>query len=135
MVVLLGVVGVLPGSQIALLPVLVLALVVAAMGVSVWLSALDVQYRDIRYAVPFLIQVWFFATPVVYSAAQVSEPWRTLLALNPLLSVIEAFRWVLLGAAPPSPQAMLVSGVVIAVLLGTGLLYFRRMERSFADVI
>ena len=134
-VVLLGVVGVLPGSQIALLPVLVLALVVAAMGVSVWLSALDVQYRDIRYAVPFLIQVWFFATPVVYSAAQVSEPWRTLLALNPMLSLIEAFRWILLGSIPPSPQSLLVSGVVIAMLLGTGLLYFRRMERSFADVI
>jgi len=117
------------------IPVLVGLIVLTALGVSVWLSALDVQYRDVRYAVPFLIQVWLFATPVIYSAGDVPETWRPVLALNPMTGVIEAFRWALLGVGDLPLTGLAVSTALVLVLLGTGLLYFRRMERTFADVI
>jgi lipopolysaccharide transport system permease protein len=121
--------------RLVLVPALVVLVVLTALGISVWLSALDVQYRDVRYAVPFLIQVWLFATPIVYPASEVPERWRAFIALNPMAGVIEGFRWVLLGS-PTSPAPLLASSVVIvAVALGSGLLYFRRMERTFADVI
>jgi len=123
------------GWQLLALPFLVALIVLTALGVSVWLSALDVQYRDVRYAVPFLVQVWLFATPVIYSTADVPERWRLLLALNPMTGVIEAFRWVLLGTGDPPLSALLGSILIVTFLLATGLLYFRRMERTFADVI
>jgi lipopolysaccharide transport system permease protein len=123
------------GWQLLAIPGLVAMVVLTALGVSVWLSALNVQYRDVRYAVPFLMQVWLFATPVIYDAANVADAWRPLLALNPMTGVIEAFRWALLGTGEPPLSALVVSAVVVGVLLGTGLLYFRRMERTFADVI
>jgi lipopolysaccharide transport system permease protein len=127
--------GLAPGVQILALPLLVLLVVLTALGVSVWLSALDVQYRDVRYAVPFFIQVWLFATPVIYPASQVPEAWRPLIALNPMAGVIEAFRWALLGSAQPPVALLGTSVAVVAALLASGLLYFRRMERTFADVI
>jgi lipopolysaccharide transport system permease protein len=133
--VLLVVFGVGFGWHLLALPVLVALIVLTALGVSVWLSALDVQYRDVRYAVPFLVQVWLFATPVIYSSADVPDRWRLLLVLNPMTGVIEAFRWSLLGTGDPPVVAVLGSIVIVAVLLTTGLLYFRRMERTFADVI
>ena len=133
--VLLVVFGVGFGWQLLALPLLVALIVLTARGVSVWLAALDVQYRDVRYAVPFLVQVWLFATPVIYSSGDVPERWRPLLALNPMTGVIEAFRWALLGSGDPPVAALLGSALVVALLLGTGLLYFRRMERTFADVI
>jgi lipopolysaccharide transport system permease protein len=121
--------------RLVLVPVLVVLVVLTALGISVWLSALDVQYRDVRYAVPFLIQVWLFATPIVYPASEVPERWRAFVALNPMAGVIEGFRWALLGSST-SPAPLLASSVlVVAIALGTGLLYFRRMERTFADVI
>jgi lipopolysaccharide transport system permease protein len=123
------------GPHLLAVPALVLLEVLAALGVSVWLSALDVQYRDVRYAVPFLMQVWFFATPVVYALGDLGERWRPLLALNPMTGVIEAFRWALLGTGEPALGALGWSLVVVAGLLASGLLYFRRMERTFADVI
>jgi lipopolysaccharide transport system permease protein len=123
------------GWQILALPLLVGMAVLATLGVSLWLSALDVQYRDVRYAVPFLMQVWLFATPVIYAVSDVSDTWRPLLALNPMTGVIEAFRWALLGTGDAPLSALAASFVVVAALLVTGLLYFRRMERSFADVI
>ncbi len=116
-------------------PLLVIVMVLTAMGVSVWLSALDVQYRDVRYAVPFLIQVWLFATPVIYSTGDVPDRWRPVLALNPMTGVIEAFRWALLGTGDPPLMALGGSILLVLLLLATGLLYFRRMERTFADVI
>jgi homopolymeric O-antigen transport system permease protein len=116
-------------------PLLVALMVLTALGVSVWLSALDVQYRDVRYAVPFFIQVWLFATPVIYATAHVPSVWRPILALNPMTGVIEAFRWSLLGTGEAPVAALAGSAVIVLLLLSTGLLYFRRMERTFADII
>ena len=122
------------GSMLAI-PVLVALIVLTALGVSVWLSALDVQYRDVRYAVPFFMQVWLFASPVIYSVSDVPERWRPVLAVNPMTGVIEGFRWALLGTGDPPLGALTISIAIVAVLVSTGLLYFRRMERTFADVI
>src|SRR5579859_6240308 len=133
--VLLVAFGVPLGWPLLAIPLLVGLMVLTALGVSVWLSALDVQYRDVRYAVPFLIQVWLFATPVIYSAGDVPERWRPVLALNPMTGVIEGFRWALLGAGDPPLAALAGSIITVVVLVSTGLLYFRRMERTFADVI
>ena len=134
-VVLLVAFGVGLGWQMLALPLLVGLVVLTALGVSVWLAALDVQYRDVRYAVPFFIQVWLFATPVIYSAGDVPERWRPLLALNPMTGLIEGFRWALLGGGDPPLAALAGSAAIVALLLASGLLYFRRMERTFADVI
>ncbi|MBV9597129.1 MAG: ABC transporter permease, partial [Chloroflexi bacterium] len=121
--------------QLAAIPPLVCLMVLTALSVSVWLSALDVQYRDVRYAVPFFIQVWLFATPVIYSAADVPAQWRALLALNPMTGVIAGFRWALLGSGDAPIGGLAISTLIVVCLLATGLLYFRRMERTFADVI
>ncbi|MDQ3811420.1 MAG: ABC transporter permease [Chloroflexota bacterium] len=127
--------GVSLGPTLLAVPLLVLLAVLAAIAVSVWLSALDVQYRDVRYAVPFLLQVWLFATPVIYAASDVPERWQVLLGLNPMSGVIEGFRWAILGGSDAPMAAIARTIVVVALALGSGLLYFRRMERSFADVI
>ena len=133
--VLLTAFGLPPTPRVLLVPLLVAALALSALAVSIWLSALDVQYRDVRYAIPFLIQLWLFATPVVYPLSVVSDRWQWLFALNPVTGTIETFRWALLGSGEfPAPQLAL--GVVTTLLLlGSGLLYFRRVERTFADVI
>jgi lipopolysaccharide transport system permease protein len=123
------------GPGLVVVPLLILLSVLTASGVSVWLSALDVQYRDVRYAVPFFIQVWLFATPVIYAVGDVPERWRPLIAMNPMTGVIEGYRWALLGRGDPPVAALAGSMLIVVVLLGTGLLYFRRMERTFADVI
>lgn len=116
------------------LPVFVLLALVTALGVGLWLSTLNVQYRDVRYVVPFLTQVWLFATPVAYSSSLLSEPWRTLYAINPMVGVVDGFRWALLGVrTPPGPVIGVSALVAIAVLL-SGAGYLRRMERTFADV-
>ncbi len=133
--VLLLVFGVPLGLHLLAIPVLVALIILTALGVSVWLSALDVQYRDVRYAVPFLMQVWLFGSPVIYSVSDVPERWRPLLALNPMTGVIEGFRWALLGTGDPPLAALAGSIAIVVVLVSTGLLYFRRMERTFADVI
>jgi len=133
--VLLVVFGTALSWQLLALPLLVALVVLTALGVSVWLSALDVQYRDVRYAVPFFMQVWLFATPVIYSAGDVPERWRPLLRLNPMTGVIEGFRWALLGTGEAPLAALGGSVAIVLVLLASGLLYFRRMERTFADVI
>ncbi|MBV8717420.1 MAG: ABC transporter permease [Chloroflexi bacterium] len=133
--VLLLVFGVGWSLNLLAVPFLVALMVLTALGVSVWLSALDVQYRDVRYAVPFFIQVWLFATPVIYSTSDVPSIWRPILALNPMTGVIEAFRWALLGTGEAPLAGLGGSVLIVLVLLTTGLLYFRRMERTFADVI
>jgi lipopolysaccharide transport system permease protein len=122
-------------TNLLALPLLVVIVVLTALGVSVWLSALDVQYRDVRYAVPFLMQVWLFATPVIYAAGDVPERWRPIIAINPMTGVIEGFRWALLGGGDAPVANVAVSVGIVAALLATGLLYFRRMERTFADII
>lgn len=123
-----------PTLNIVFLPLLLLLALVTALGVGLWLSALNVQFRDVRYVVPFLTQFWLFATPVAYSSSAVPAPWRTLLALNPMVGVVEGFRWALLGTAQPS-ATLLVSSVAALIVLVSGAYYFKRMERSFADVV
>jgi lipopolysaccharide transport system permease protein len=135
LLVMLVVFGVGFSWQLLAIPALVCLMVLTALSVSVWLSALDVQYRDVRYAVPFFIQVWLFATPVIYSVADVPARFQPLLALNPMTGVIAGFRWALLGGQEAPLGALAISTVLVLCLLGTGLLYFRRMERTFADVI
>jgi lipopolysaccharide transport system permease protein len=123
-----------PTTGIALLPVFMLLAFITAMGVSLWMSALNVKYRDVRFIVPFLTRFWFFATPVTYPSNLLSEPWRTLYGLNPMVGVVEGFRWALLGTDPPQTMIYL-SAVVAVVILITGLLYFNRTEKTFADII
>ena len=106
-----------------------------ALGISLWLSALNVKYRDIRYTIPFLTQFWLFVTPVAYPSSMIPEQWRLLYGLNPMAGVVEGFRWALLGTEQAPGGMILVSAAVVIVLFVGGLFYFRRMEREFADVI
>ena len=106
-----------------------------ALGVGFWLAALNVQYRDVRYTVPFLVQLWLFATPIAYPSTLLGEPWRTVYGINPMVGVVEGFRWALLGTGS-GPGAMVgVSAVVALLLMVSGAVYFRRMEQTFADVV
>jgi lipopolysaccharide transport system permease protein len=125
---------VLPTVGIILLPLFLLLSASTALGVGLWLSALNVQYRDVRYVVPFLLQFWLFATPVVYSSTLLDEPWRTLYGLNPMVGVVEGFRWALLGTDPPK-MMILISAIVSILLVISGIYYFRRMEKYFADLV
>jgi len=110
--------------------------VATSLAVGIWLSAVNVRYRDVRYAVPFLVQVWLFASPVAYAAELVPPQWQAIYQLNPMAGVIEGFRWALLGQGSlPPVGAVLASTIVTVVVLITGLAYFRRVERTFADVI
>jgi lipopolysaccharide transport system permease protein len=124
-----------PTPHVFLVPIFVVFLIITALAVSVWFAALDVQYRDVRYALPFLVQVWLYATPIVYPATLVASRFRGLFGLNPMTGVVEGFRWSLTGHTSPSAAMMAVSTLVVIFVLVTGLLYFRRLERGFADVI
>lgn len=115
-------------------PLVALALVVS-LGAGLWLAALSVQYRDVRYVAPFLTQFWMFATPVVYSSSRLGEPWRTVYGLNPMAGVVEGFRWALLGTGVAPGPMVAVSAAAALVLLATGAYYFRRMEKTFADLV
>jgi lipopolysaccharide transport system permease protein len=106
-----------------------------AIGVGLWLSALNVQYRDVRYAIPFLATFWQYATPVAYSSSVIPEQWRAFYALSPMTSVVEGFRWALLGGKAEFDPMMWFSCVMVFVTLVAGLFYFRRMEDGFADII
>jgi lipopolysaccharide transport system permease protein len=108
---------------------------VTALAVGLWLSALNVRYRDVRHTIPFLIQCWMYASPVVYPVNVIPEGWRTLYSLNPMTGVIEGFRWALLGNVNPDVSVMLVSFIAVITLLIGGLIFFHRMEQTFADVI
>lgn len=134
--VLLGMVGwygVRPTWQVVWIPLFLGLALVTSLGVGLWLSALNVQYRDVRYIVPFLAQFWMLATPIAYPSSLLGEPWRTLYGINPMAGVVEGFRWALLGV-PGRPGALgWVSAGAAALLLVSGAFYFRRMEKSFAD--
>jgi lipopolysaccharide transport system permease protein len=121
-------------NVIWLVPLLLLALI-TSLGVGLWFSALNVQYRDVRYVVPFLVQIWLFATPIAYPSSLLDEPWRTVYAINPMVGVVEGFRWALLGTETAPGPMILVSSVVAVALLVGGAFYFRRMEQTFADVV
>ncbi len=137
-VVLLGLAaryGVPPTPNLIWLPALVLLALVTALGVGLWFAALNVLYRDIQYIVPFLVQVWLYATPIVYPTSLVPERWRTLYAINPMVGVVEGFRWALLGTSTaPGPMILVSAMAALATLFG-GLFFFRRMEKSFSDVV
>ena len=124
-----------PSASLVVLPVFIVLAVASALAIGLWLSALNVQYRDVRYTIPFLTQLWLFATPVVYPSSLVPAKWRALYGLNPMAGVVEGFRWALLGkAANPGPLIWVSAGMVVLLLLG-GVIYFRRMESTFADIV
>jgi homopolymeric O-antigen transport system permease protein len=127
--------GILPTWNSVWLPLFLLLGIVTALGVGVWLSAVNVQYRDVPHTLPFITQFWMFATPIVYPSSLLPEPWRTVYGINPMAGVVEGFRWALLGANTAPGPIILVSAAAAVALLVSGALYFRRMERSFADVI
>ena len=127
--------GIFPTVNIVWLPLLLLLTLTTSLAVGLWLSALNVQFRDVRYTVPFLTQFWLFATPIAYPSSLLSQPWRTLYGINPMVGVVEGFRWALLGTdTAPGPIIMVSSLVALALLVG-GAFYFKRLEKSFADVI
>ena len=127
--------GIAPGPAMALLPLFVVLTVAAALSVGLWLSALNVKYRDVRYTIPFLAQLWLFITPVAYSSSLVPPKWKVLYGLNPMAGVVDGFRWALLGSVPPPGGMLIVSIAATALLLSGGLFYFRNMEKSFPDII
>jgi lipopolysaccharide transport system permease protein len=127
--------GIPPTGAFWSIPFFVLLAVATALAVGLWLAALNVEYRDVRYVVPFIIQFWFFISPVAYPTSLVPGPWQLLYAVNPMVGVIEGFRWALLGKTPGPGWELMISVAVIAVLLTGGLYYFRRMERTFADLV
>ena len=126
---------IIPTANILWLPFLLMLALVTSLGVSLWLSAMNVQFRDVRYIIPFLTQFWLFATPIAYPSSLLSEPWRTLYGINPMVGVVEGFRWALLGTNTAPGPIVIVSSAAAILLLVSGALYFRRMEKTFADVI
>lgn len=127
--------GIWPTANILWLPLLLLLALISSLGVSLWLSAMNVQFRDVRYMVPFLTQAWMFLTPIAYPSSLLDQPWRTLYAINPMAGVVEGFRWALLGTdTRPGPMIIVSSLAAIVIFVG-GVYYFRRMEKTFADVV
>jgi len=127
--------GMTPGWQIFLFPIFLVMALLAALAVSLWFSALHVKFRDVGHIIPFFVQLWMFASPVVYPVSLIPEQWRALYSLNPVVGVVEGFRWTLLGQRAPSLEMMLPSIVIVLLLFVSGVIYFKRMERTFADVI
>ncbi len=128
--------GILPTINIVFLPFFLLLALVTALGVGLWLSAMNVQFRDVRYVVPFLVQVWMFITPIAYPSSLIqNEALRALYGINPMAGVVEGFRWALLGTQTAPSGILALSTLVSILLLVSGLFYFRRMEKTFADVI
>lgn len=121
--------------RIAYLPLLLILALLTALAVGVWLAALNVRFRDVKYVVPFLIQSWLFATPVAYSSSLLGEPWRTIYGVNPMVGVVEGFRWALVGTETAPGPIIAVSSVAVLLTLAGGLWFFRRTERNLADII
>lgn len=137
-IILIGMMGwysIAPSWNLLALPLFLLLAVLAASAFGLWFSALNVRYRDVGHALPFVIQVWFFVSPVAYPTSTVPRDWRLLYSLNPMASVVEGFRWALLGGPAPNLSALAFSALLVGVLLFGGLVFFRRMERTFADVV
>ena len=127
--------GLLPTLNVLWLPLFLLLAMLTSLGVGLWLSALNVEYRDVRFIVPFITQFWLFVTPIAYPSSLLPEPWHTLYGLNPMVGVVEGFRWALLGTkTAPGPIIAVSSAAAIAILI-TGAFYFRRMEKTFADIV
>ena len=127
--------GIAPTANVLWLPFFLLLALITSLGAGLWLSALNVEYRDVRYVVPFVTQFWMFATPIAYSSTLLDEPWRTIYGLNPMVGVIEGFRWALLGTDTAPGPIIVVSSLAALFMLVGGAFYFRRMEKTFADVV
>ena len=127
--------GICPTTSVIWLPLFLLLGLATALGVGLWLSALNVKFRDVRYIIPFLTQFWLFATPIAYPSSLLSEPWKTVYGINPMVGVVEGFRWALLGTDTAPGAMIFVSALVSLALLISGTYYFKRMEKSFADII
>jgi lipopolysaccharide transport system permease protein len=127
--------GLAPTVNTLYLPLFFLLAVTTSLGVGLWISALNVQYRDFRYIVPFLTQLWMFATPVAYPSTLLSEPWRTVYGLNPMAGVVSGFRWALLGTGQAPGLSVVASAIASLAILVSGAYYFRRMEKTFADLV
>jgi lipopolysaccharide transport system permease protein len=121
--------------KVVTLPGFILLAMLLALGISLFTSAMNAKYRDVGHAIPFVMQIWMFLTPIVYPVSLVPEQWRWLYGLNPMAGVVEGFRWALLGRTSPDPVVLMESILVVGVLIAGGLVYFRQMERQFADVI
>jgi len=135
LLVMMAIYHITPTMNALWLPALVLLALVTSLGVGLWLCALNVQYRDVKYVLPFLTQLWMFATPIAYPSSLLPQPWRTLYGLNPLAGVVEGFRWALLGTNTQPGLMILVSSFAAVGLLISGAYYFRRMEKTFADIV
>ncbi len=127
--------GITPTIAIIFLPLLIVLVVATASAIGLWLSALNVQYRDVRYIIPFIVQFWFFITPIAYPTSLIPDRWRVLYSINPMVGVVEGFRWALLGSGTAISPLIAISVLVIFILLVGGLYYFRRMENTFSDFI
>jgi lipopolysaccharide transport system permease protein len=127
--------GLIPTHNVIWLPLFLLLALVTSLGVGLWLSALNVEYRDVRYVVPFITQFWMLATPIGYPSSLLHEPWRTIYGLNPMVGVVEGFRWALLGTNTAPGPLIAVSSAAALLILVTGAFYFRRMEKTFADIV
>lgn len=127
--------GVHPGLAVLTLPIFLFLMAATAVGVGFWLAPLNIEYRDVTYLLPFVTQLWMFLTPVVYPSTLIPEKWRFFYGFNPLAGVVEGFRWALLGVGPgPSPM-LFVSAAVAVLLMLTGIVWFRRRERTFTDAV
>jgi lipopolysaccharide transport system permease protein len=127
--------GIYPGAQIVWLPVFVLLALITALGVGIGLAAINVHFRDVRHTVPFLVQSWLFITPIAYPSSLLPEQWKSVYALNPMVGVVEGFRWALLDTKPAPGPILWISAAAALVLLLASALYFRRLEKTFADVV
>jgi len=127
--------GIAPSWKMLVIPPLMVIAAFLALSIGLWLGPINVRFRDIKHTLPFLIQIWMYASPIVYPLSIVPQEWQALYALNPMVGVIEGFRWAVFDRGEPNFQALAMSGVVIVLLLAGGLVFFRRMERTFADVI
>lgn len=127
--------GMIPTVNVVWLPFILILAFIASLGVSLWLSAMYVQFRDVRHIIPFLTQIWLFATPIAYPSSLLNEPWRTFYGINPMVGVVEGFRWALLGTQTRPGLTVIFSLFVSIGLLISGAYYFRRMEKTFADVV
>jgi lipopolysaccharide transport system permease protein len=124
-----------PTANIVWLPLFLLFAFIASLGVGLWLSALNLKYRDVRYVVPFLTQIWLFLTPIAYPSSLLPARWQMIYGLNPMAGVVSGFRWALLGTPTEAARLAATSAIAAILLLASGAFYFRRLEKTFADIV
>jgi lipopolysaccharide transport system permease protein len=127
--------GIAPNVKMLVIPLLMIVAALLALSIGLWLAPINVRFRDIKHTLPFMIQIWMYASPIVYPLSMVPEQWRMLYSLNPMVGVIEGFRWAVFGQGAPNFMPLGMSAIIIVILMAGGLVFFRRMERTFADVI